>query len=57
MASIDLEAVSETESERIEQWRAAGATHVTVNTMGAGLATVDAHLGALERVASRLPLD
>ncbi len=42
---------------RIEQWRAAGATHVTVNTMGAGLATVDAHLGALERVASRLPLD
>jgi len=42
---------------RIEAWRAAGASHVTLNTMGAGLATVDAHLGALAAVAARLPLD
>jgi probable F420-dependent oxidoreductase len=29
------------------QWREAGATHVSVNTMNAGLKTVDDHLGAL----------
>jgi probable F420-dependent oxidoreductase len=43
--------------ERIEGWRAVGATHLTVNTMGAGLADVDAHLEALAAVAARLPLD
>ena len=42
---------------RIERWRAVGASHVTVNTMGADLADVGAHLGALEAVAARLPLD
>jgi len=42
---------------RIEAWRAAGATHVTINTMGAGLADVGAHLEALAAVAARLPLD
>ncbi len=42
---------------RIEGWRAAGASHLTINTMGAGLASVDAHLGALAAVAGRLPLD
>jgi probable F420-dependent oxidoreductase len=36
----------------IATWRAAGATHLSVNTMKAGLATVDDHLTALERVAS-----
>jgi probable F420-dependent oxidoreductase len=35
-------------------WRAAGATHLSVNTMNAGLATVDGHLAALERVAADL---
>ena len=42
---------------RIERWRAEGATHVTVNTMGAGFGSVGDHLGALEAVAARLPLD
>jgi hypothetical protein len=42
---------------RIEGWRAAGASHLTINTMGAGLASVDAHLEALAVVAGRLPLD
>ena len=42
---------------RIEAWRAAGATHLTLNTMGAGLADVDAHLSVLAAVAARLPLD
>jgi len=31
----------------LRQWRGAGATHVSVNTMGASLKTVDDHLGAL----------
>jgi probable F420-dependent oxidoreductase len=38
----------------IAVWKAAGATHLSVNTMNAGLATVDDHLAALERVASDL---
>lgn len=32
---------------QLRQWRDAGATHVSVNTMGAGLAGVDGHLSAL----------
>jgi probable F420-dependent oxidoreductase len=39
----------------IAAWKAAGATHLSVNTMSAGLATVDDHLAALERVAADLP--
>ena len=42
---------------RIESWRATGSTHLSLNTMGAGLGTVDAHLEALAAVAARLPLD
>lgn len=38
----------------IVAWKAAGATHVSVNTMKAGLANVDDHLAALERVAAGL---
>jgi probable F420-dependent oxidoreductase len=38
----------------IENWRAAGATHVTVNTMGAGLSGVDDHLAVLRDLASQL---
>ena len=38
----------------IAAWRAAGATHVSVNTMNAGLATIDDHLATLERVAADL---
>ena len=38
----------------IADWKAAGATHLSVNTMNAGLATVDDHLAALERVAADL---
>jgi len=35
-------------AEHTMSWRDAGATHVSVNTMGAGLRTVDDHLGVLE---------
>ena len=38
----------------IAAWKAAGATHLSVSTMGAGLATVEDHLAALERVAADL---
>lgn len=38
------------------RWREAGATHVSVNTMGAGLGNVDAHLAALTEVAQALEL-
>jgi probable F420-dependent oxidoreductase len=36
------------------RWRAAGATHLGVNTMGAGLGGVDGHLEALTAVAGAL---
>ena len=38
------------------RWRDAGATHLSVNTMGAGLGTVDDHLAVLAQVADSLPL-
>jgi probable F420-dependent oxidoreductase len=38
----------------IGAWKAAGASHVSVNTMKAGFATVDEHLAALEQVAADL---
>jgi probable F420-dependent oxidoreductase len=39
-----------------ERWREAGATHLAVNTMGAGLASLGDHLGALEQAAVALGL-
>lgn len=33
----------------LEGWRAAGATHLSLNTMGAGLRTPDEHIAALRR--------
>jgi hypothetical protein len=41
----------------LKQWADAGASHVSVNTMGAGLKTVDDHLEALAQVAASLPVD
>lgn len=38
----------------IAAWKAAGATHVSVNTMKAGIANVDDHLTVLEQVAADL---
>jgi probable F420-dependent oxidoreductase len=40
----------------VESWRDAGATHLSINTMGAGLADVGAHLGALANVSEALGL-
>ncbi|MGB9305559.1 MAG: LLM class F420-dependent oxidoreductase [Mycobacterium sp.] len=39
---------------QIAEWKAAGATHVSVNTMNAELATVDDHLAVLELIATDL---
>jgi probable F420-dependent oxidoreductase len=43
-------------AEQAGRWREAGATHLAVNTMGAGLASLGDHLRALERVAEALGL-
>ncbi|HRQ39785.1 MAG TPA: LLM class F420-dependent oxidoreductase [Chloroflexota bacterium] len=36
---------------QLAAWQAAGATHLTLNTMGAGLDTADKHLSAIENFA------
>ncbi len=41
-------------ADHAQRWRAAGATHLTVNTMRAGLASVDEHLAVLEVAADAL---
>jgi probable F420-dependent oxidoreductase len=43
-------------SRQVAKWRDAGASHVSVNTMGAGLGSVDDHLRALNAVAAALQL-
>jgi probable F420-dependent oxidoreductase len=47
----DLDAVG----DEVAQWAEAGATHVSINTMGVGLKTVDGHLAALTAVADLVP--
>lgn len=41
-------------ARQADRWRAAGATHLTIDTMRAGLATVDDHVAALARTAELL---
>jgi probable F420-dependent oxidoreductase len=40
--------------ERVGKWRDTGASHVSINTMGAGFASVDDHLEALAAAAAAL---
>jgi hypothetical protein len=42
--------------QHIDKWRAAGATHVSINTMGSGLGAVDGHLTVLASAAATLEL-
>jgi probable F420-dependent oxidoreductase len=42
--------------DHVGRWRAAGASHVSVNTMGAGLGSVDGHLAALTEAGEALQL-
>jgi probable F420-dependent oxidoreductase len=40
----------------VEQWRSAGASHLSIDTMGAGLTSVDEHLAVVHEVAADLQL-
>ena len=42
--------------DQVGRWDAAGATHLGINTMGAGLATVDDHLEVLAQASEALGL-
>ena len=42
--------------DHVGRWLAAGASHVSINTMGAGLGSVDGHLAALAEAAEALGL-
>jgi probable F420-dependent oxidoreductase len=42
--------------DHVGRWRAAGATHLSINTMNVGLGGVDGHLAALARAAGALEL-
>jgi|SRR5829696_118312 len=46
----------DTAMDHVERWRKAGASHLAVNTMGAGFPTLDAHLDALAQAAGALSL-
>jgi probable F420-dependent oxidoreductase len=43
--------------DEVERWRGAGATHLSINTMGAGFTSVDEHLSALTATAEALGLN
>ncbi len=42
--------------DHVDRWRTAGATHVAINTMNAGLGSLDGHLEALAAAAEALKL-
>jgi probable F420-dependent oxidoreductase len=42
--------------DEVERWRSAGATHLSIDTIGAGLASIDDHLAALAVAAEALGL-
>ena len=52
---VDWRGDADATAEGLAAWAKAGASHVSVNTMGAGLETVDDHLAALAQVAKSLP--
>jgi probable F420-dependent oxidoreductase len=47
---------AEAAAEGVSAWRQAGATHVSLNTMGFGATGVDAHIAALAEVANLIGL-
>lgn len=49
-ARLDLRSVPEAEwIDEVAKWRAAGATHLSIGTMGAGLATPQDHIAVIRR--------
>jgi probable F420-dependent oxidoreductase len=53
---VDWRGDSDAVADSLAQWAMSGASHVSINTMGAGLQTVDDHLTVLARVAELLPV-
>jgi hypothetical protein len=47
----------ETWHELMQAWQAAGATHISFNTMGASLQTPAAHLNALQKIAASIGIN
>jgi hypothetical protein len=43
-------------ADAVGRWQASGASHVTINTMGARLGGADGHIAALTAAASALGL-
>lgn len=52
---VDWRGDGDVVAEGVAEWARAGASHVSVNTMGAGLTSLDDHLAALTQVAKMLP--
>jgi probable F420-dependent oxidoreductase len=53
---VDWRGDGDAVADQLRQWEKSGATHVSINTMGAGLQSADDHLTALARVAESFPL-
>jgi probable F420-dependent oxidoreductase len=51
---VDWRGDREAVADAVAAWAKAGASHVSINTMGAGLQTVDKHLAALTEVAESI---
>ena len=52
---VDWRGDGDAVADHLTEWAKAGASHVSVNTMGAGLKTVDDHLAVLAQVAESRP--
>ncbi|HEV8063831.1 MAG TPA: LLM class F420-dependent oxidoreductase, partial [Acidimicrobiales bacterium] len=48
---LNVASSQEKAADHLQRWQSAGATHVSINTMGGGLAGPDEHIEALRRVA------
>lgn len=54
-ARVSWKGDDDTVAAQIAAWAGAGASHLSINTMGAGLTSVDDHLEVLARVVQSLP--
>ena len=54
-ARVEWRENTEDVANDVARWDEVGASHLSINTMGAGLKTVDEHLAALAAVAEALP--
>lgn len=55
-SQVRVEADLDQTADLVEQWRAAGATHVSLDTIGDGRIGADAHIAVLTNAAARLGL-